>query len=131
MKPYPLPFLILAALLSFGVFDQTEGKETPFTGRDLWLKTNEADQLWYLKGLFDGAHLAEERPNYKKWFPKTTLGQMRQLLSDFYQNPDNADIPAPHALMIIHMERTDTPRHKIEGFKTVIRKFLERDPGNQ
>lgn len=87
---------------------------------------NEADQLWYLKGLYDGAFLAEERADYKRDLPRTTLGEMRKLLSAFYDNPEHADIPVPHALMIIRLEQAGAPSGKITAFKKVVKDIWGR-----
>lgn len=126
MKPIIVTVVMFIASINLGSFEHTSAKNSHLTRGDHWAQTNEADQLWYLKGLYDGAHLSKERPNYKQWLPKVTLGQMRTFLERFYKNPENRDLPVPHALMLIHMEQTGEPENKIEGFKVVVREFLKR-----
>lgn len=127
MKPIFIISIVFAALLHVGFLEEVKAKNNHLTIGDHWAQTNEADQLWYLKGLYDGAHLSEERPNYKQWLPKVTLGQMRNFLNRFYEDPENLDIPVPHALILIQMEESGSPEHKINGFKVVIREFLKRN----
>jgi len=126
MQPLLIIVILCRASFHFIGIEEVHAKGNHLTRGDHWTQTNEADQLWYLKGLYDGAHLSEERPNYKQWLPKTTLGQMRTFLDRFYENLENRDIPVPHALILIHMEQSGEPDHKIEGFKVIVREFLQR-----